>query len=333
MKLCAVVAEYVRHKRSLGMRFNTEARTLTSFCRALGDVTMARVKSDGVHAFLAGSGPVTAFWGLKHSVLCGLYRFAIARGYASTSPLPNIVPKPARAFVPYIYSREELRRLLEAALAMPRAHARIDPDVLRTLLLLLYGAALRISEALSLTMADVDLEQAVLRIRESKFYKTRLVPLGANLAEALRQFNAKRSRAYSCRLDAPLFPFRDGRPLTRKAAEDAFRRVRDRAGVLRHDGARYQPRLHDLRHSAAVHRLIAWYRGGADVQRLLPRLATYLGHVHIAATQRYLTLTPELLREASVRFERYALEVPHEQLNSARTVAPALSTRTSGRRA
>ena len=84
------------------------------------------------------------------------------------------------------------------------------------------------------------------------------------------------------------------------------------AGVARHDGARYQPRLHDLRHAAAVHRLVSWYRMGADVQKLLPQLATYLGHVHIAATQRYLTMTPELLSEASRRFERYAMEEPHE---------------------
>jgi len=79
--------------------------------------------------------------------------------------------------------------------------------------------------------------------------------------------------------------------------------------VLRHDGARYQPRLHDLRHAFAVHRLVAWYRQGADVQRLLPQLATYLGDVHLAATQRYLTMTPELLQEASQLFERYAGEV------------------------
>ena len=72
------------------------------------------------------------------------------------------------------------------------------------------------------------------------------------------------------------------------------------------DGARYQPRLHDLRHSFATHRLTSWYRQGADVQRLLPVLATYLGHESVAGTQVYLTLTPELLREASLRFERYA---------------------------
>jgi integrase len=88
-------------------------------------------------------------------------------------------------------------------------------------------------------------------------------------------------------------------------AEKAFCRIREAASVRRDDGGRYQPRLHDLRHSFTVHRLIAWYREGADVQRLLPQLSTYLGHVHIAATQKYLTMTPELLNEAGKRFERY----------------------------
>jgi site-specific recombinase XerD len=82
--------------------------------------------------------------------------------------------------------------------------------------------------------------------------------------------------------------------------------------VKRDDGCRFQPRLHDLRHAYAVHRVVTWYQQGADVQHLLPQLATYLGHLHIAATQRYLTMTPELLREASRRFERYAWEGHHE---------------------
>jgi integrase len=85
-----------------------------------------------------------------------------------------------------------------------------------------------------------------------------------------------------------------------------YRLLCERAGVRREDGARYQPRLHDLRHTFAVHRLTSWYRQGADVQRLLPHLSVYLGHVHIRTTQVYLSMTPELLQEANIRFERYA---------------------------
>jgi len=90
-----------------------------------------------------------------------------------------------------------------------------------------------------------------------------------------------------------------------------FGRLRQAAAIQREPTARYQPRIHDIRHTAAVHRLIAWYRAGADVQRLLPQLATYLGHVEIRSTQRYLTMTPELLQQASVRFERYAQSEVH----------------------
>ncbi len=94
--------------------------------------------------------------------------------------------------------------------------------------------------------------------------------------------------------------------------ERTFRKLCNYCGIHREDGARYQPRLHDIRHTFALSRLLDWYRKGADVQRLLPHLSTYLGHVNISATQRYLTMTSELLSEASSRFEKYALsEVKH----------------------
>jgi integrase/recombinase XerD len=99
---------------------------------------------------------------------------------------------------------------------------------------------------------------------------------------------------------------RGGGRVNQYTLENCFRRVREKAGIRRDDGARYQPRLHDLRHTFAVHRLTSWYRQGADVQKLLPQLSVYLGHVHLAATQVYLSMTPELLAEANARFERYA---------------------------
>jgi integrase len=106
--------------------------------------------------------------------------------------------------------------------------------------------------------------------------------------------------------DEPFFALRDGRRVSQSVARRIFASVRALAGVRRQEQCRYQPRLHDLRHTAAVHRLIAWYRNGEDLQILLPKLVTYLGHVNLAATQHYLTLTPDLLNEASARFERYA---------------------------
>lgn len=308
MKLSEVVCLYISHKRALGYRFRTEEDILRSFCKQVGDGHIQSTKAEVVLTFLNGNGPVTEFWAKKHRVLSGLYRFALARRLTKVSPLPPVIPKPAvPAFVPYIYSHEELKRLLDAVPAACAGRVPIEEEVLRTLILLLYGAGLRIGEALALTMGDVNLRQAYFRIRETKFFKSRLVPLGKDLTELMTEYVLRGHGCHKAPAVAPLFCFRDGSPLSQSAVRNAFRRLRSHAGVRREGGPRRQPRLHDLRHTAAVHRLIAWYRSGEDLQELLPKLATYLGHVDLSATQRYLTMTPELLRQASLRFEHYAI--------------------------
>ena len=304
MKLSIAVATYVGYKQSLGMSFATEARTLKSFCRNLGDIDVREVETDRVCAYLAGDGPVTGFWNRKHSALRGFYCFAVARGYAARSPLPLTLPVAPPAFEPYIYSRDEIRRLLAATAGRERCN--LSSLTCRTLLLLLYGTGLRISEAIGLVLADVDLDDGLLFIRESKFYKTRLVPTGPDLTGVLAYYASERNKRPPNDSGAPFLLTQRGQRLSRAGAEYAFKQLRERAHVCREDSARYQPRLHDLRHSHAVTRLVSWYREGADVQYLLPQLATYLGHVNIAATQHYLTMTPELLRQASLRFEHYA---------------------------
>lgn len=305
MKLAQAVSAYVAYRQSLGMRFATEARALKSFSRALGDVDLDRIEPEQVRAFLDGTGPMTRFWHRKLDALRGFYRFALARRYTPRSPLPTNVPRCPQAFVPYIYSEEEIKRLLAAAASRERCN--LSSLTCRTLLLVLYGTGLRIGEALGLDLADVDLESALLRIRETKFYKTRIVPVGADLTRVLRDYLLERSKGAPIPADGPFLLTRQGKRPSRAGAEEAFKQLRRQAKVSRIDGSRYQPRLHDMRHTYAVTRLVRWYREGADVQRLLPQLATYLGHVHISGTQRYLTMTPELLRQASLRFERYAL--------------------------
>lgn len=307
MRLCEAITTYVEHKRALGMKFTAEGFVLQSLCAALGDVTMNQVRAGPVESFLGGSNPgrVTATWTKKYSVITGFYRFALARDYVIASPLPARAPKlTAPAFIPYIYSQHELVLMFAAVpAACGCGNAAVEPDTFRTLLLLLYGGGLRLGEALSLTVADVDLDQAVLCIRGTKFYKTRLVPLCADLTFALALHVGA---PCTDQPDAPFLRLRNGKRVSQSAARSAFRRVRILAGLARSGGARHQPRLHDLRHTAAVHRLVAWYRSGENLQFMLPRLATFLGHVNLAGTQRYLTLTPELLNEASTRFERYA---------------------------
>ena len=312
MRCSEVVSSYISHKRSLGYRFRTEEYLLQTFCKAVGDGPIAAIDDEVVSSFLNSDGPITEFWLKKYHVLSGLHRFALRRGLVKGSPLPRTSPKlTVPAFVPYIYSHGELKRLLDAVPAACSKFVAIEEDVLRTFILLLYGAGLRISEALALTLSDVDVPRECLRIRETKFFKSRLVPTGKDLTEILSDYIGT-AHGGASPVDAPLFCFRDGSPLSQSAARSAFRRMRSYAGVQREGGASRQPRLHDLRHTFAVHRLIAWYEDGADLQDLLPKLATYLGHLDLSSTQRYLTLTPELLRQASLRFEHYALEADHD---------------------
>jgi hypothetical protein len=135
------------------------------------------------------------------------------------------------------------------------------------------------------------------------------VPIGPHLTCELERYSYERNcRHHPLDRNAFFFTTRSGSLLHQLAVRKSFRRLCGLAGVHRYDGARYQPRIHDLRHSFVCHRLVAWYREGADVQRLLPQLSTYLGHLELSSTQRYLTMTPELLFEASRRFERYALD-------------------------
>jgi integrase len=305
MKIEQAVANYVFYKQSLGMRFTTQARMLKLFSKTMGSIEVNRIRAESVRAFLDGSGPMTRNWHCKFGTLKGFYRFCLARGYVSSVPLPATEPRCPQTFTPYIYSEDEIRRLLQAAAR--RSSCRIDALTCRTLILLLYATGLRISEALNLNLADVDLSDRVLYVRRSKFYKTRLVPIGTDLTQVLGEYAQRRCKSSALDPDSPFLLTSRGERVLRAAAEQAFGWIRSQAKVCRQDGARYQPRLHDLRHTAAVTRLVSWYREGVDVQRLLPQLATYLGHVHISGTQCYLSMTPELLQQASGRFEQFFL--------------------------
>jgi len=310
MRLDTVITNYIAYRRALGERFITEANRLKSFCHAIGGETeLSDILPEQVNSFIRGTGPITLTWHAKYDALAGLYHYALSRGLATASPLPTIKPPRVTSFVPYIYTHEELRRLLAAALTYQTRRRFIDPYMVQTLLLLVYGAALRISEALSLRLADVDLKQAVLTIRDSKFFTSRLVPIGSLLNERLQQYAALRHQTGAAQTDdAPFFVKNNGQGVTTDNVEHVFPLIRRKAGISRTDGGRLQPRVHDLRHTFAVHRLTSWYREGKDVQKLLPHLSVFLGHRHLAYTSVYLTMTPELLTQASKRFEQYALK-------------------------
>ena len=309
MKLEEVIGIYLLFREATGRRSTKMESGLKAFCRIMGnEIDITEVNVEEVEGFLTGIAPQTRSWHDRHNTLRAFYQYAVSRGYVASSPLPKLIPKRPQPFVPFIYTQSELHRLLDT-IGSFRKQRKLEPETFRALLLLLYGAGLRVSEALSLTLGDVDLEDAVLTVRETKFHKTRLVPIGPELHQALVQYATwRKARDQAQDSDAPFFAGRRGERLLIGSVEEAFRCLRTHAGVSRAGSARNQPRLHDLRHCFAVHRLTSWYQQGADVQRLLPKLATYMGHVEISSTQCYLTMTPELLHEAAARFERYAMK-------------------------
>ena len=308
MTLQEAIDRYIDWQRSHGAKFETSADTLLRFSKGIdGEIACDAVTPSHVLAYLAGNGPLTRYRENKYCALAGFYRYAISRGYASSSPLPDNEPKPPKSRPPYIYSRDELCRLFSAIETFQPYVVQLDSQTLRTLLLLLYGAALRGGEARSLTVDDVDLSAAVLTVRNAKFYKSRLVPVGSQLADRLRSYaETRENRPFPQGRASTFLANMDGTPLHKDTVYNAFVRLLRRAGIESTDASRQAPRLHSLRHSFAVHRLTDWYRQGADVQRLLPVLSTYLGHARLRHTQVYLSMTPELLHEAALRFERFA---------------------------
>jgi integrase/recombinase XerD len=302
MKIRRVVLDYVRHKQALGVRFRTDAYHLENFCRLVGSQRqLSAVTEIAVHNFLASG--TAGYWHRKFAVLAGLNRFLAAHGYGALVPLPTLKPSKATDFVPYILSREEMARLLAA---IPNyCQSRVVPsNTARVTFLLLYGAALRIGETLSLKDKDVDLEQGVLTVRATKFYKTRLVPVARPLRQELLLYARWRNaQPFLTRSDSFLVD-RSGRRLKDFQIRVVFEALRLQCKLLNPRTGR-AARPHDMRHSFAVSRLVTAYQRGENVQDFLPKLATFLGHASIVSTQVYLTLTPELLEEACRRYESY----------------------------
>ena len=179
-----MIDAYVLLQQSLGMRFESARTLLRQFSREMGNPRIEEVEAATRRRIPSRIGPLSATWTLKYRVLSGFYRFAISRGYVDSSPLPTSQPKLPPQQSPYIYSTDELRRLLDATSALRVANSRLKA-MYRTLLMLLYGAGLRVGEALSLTLRDVDLAERIITVRNTKFFKTRLVPIGPKLTREL----------------------------------------------------------------------------------------------------------------------------------------------------
>jgi integrase len=211
--------------------------------------------------------------------------------------------------LPTILSRSQVGQLLAACSPRRRRdrRSRLHGQMMRCAVVLLYTAGLRRGEIVRLTLGDVDASAGVLRIRDSKFHKSRWVPMSPGATRELQRYLRVRRRAgFDQRPEAPLFCTLAGGAYDGVAFRARFIALCRAAGVRGSDGR--CPRLHDMRHSFAVAALLRWYDNDEDVQVQLPRLAMYMGHISIASTAYYLRLMPTVMQRAS---ERFARSCPH----------------------
>ncbi len=298
------VKAYVTLRRGLGYKLEGPASTLRSFVRFAEAEGATHVTTELALRFAKlPSGAQSATWAAR---LGRVRRFAA--WHAATEPRTEIPPDGLlvgryRRKAPYIYRDEEVRDLIRAAEGLPTHHGLRGPTC-ATLIGLLSVTGIRMSEGLALDRGDVDLERGVLAVHRAKFGKSRLVPLHASSVGALVNYARLRDRVFPKAVSPAFFLSDRGRRITKWALRYNFAKVsreiglRTPAGGYRHGKG---PRLHDLRHRFAARTLLDWYRAGLDVEREIPKLATYLGHVHVNETYWYLEAIPELLALAAER--------------------------------
>jgi len=300
------VQEYLNMRRALGFKLKRAGDGLLDFVTFMERHRASYITQALALAWAQQPRNVEpACWAQRLSYVRGFARHRSATDPRTQIPPPGLLPFQPKRARPYLYSDEEIQRLLRAALKMACHYQgrELRPWVYYCLFGLLSVSGLRLGEAQNLELQDVDLKTGVLTIRGAKFGKTRLVPLHATTCQVLRNYIIRRHRHWSHRpVSSFLFVSSWGNRLDRGDIHRTFYSLSRQIG-LRGPSDKRGPRLHDLRHRFATNTLVRWYRSNQDPERRLPILSAYLGHVHVADTQWYLNGSPELMREAMRRLE------------------------------
>lgn len=303
--LSSTIHRYLELMQALGRRFAVERRVLESLDSFLIRVNAADLRQVEFEQWCQSQGHVSS--GVRRARMRIVRKLCLYRRRVAPDcfvPDEHLFPQPHQVVQPHIFSELEIARLLEAAGELPPSPRYVlRPLVLRLAMVLLFTTGLRRGELIRLTLADYDQHDQTLLVRESKFHKSRCLPLSSDADAEIKAYLCARSaRRLPMRLDSPLLW--SGRATERafsaSALGNGMRELCRSAGVRKANGQ--LPRVHDARHTFAMRALLRWYRAGIDVQAKLPMLATYMGHVSIASTEYYLPLIPELAAEASNRF-------------------------------
>lgn len=305
------IEQFIAHKRALGRRYDVEEKTLRLLDRYLINREVKhlnQVTPSLIEAFLA-SRPRKHARSYNHllGTVRRLFDWLVSQGILEHSPVQTVARRQRAQRIPFIFDLTAARRLLELAKGLPdNPKAPMRGTSYHAIFAILYGLGLRVGEVCRLRHRDIDLNRQLLVIRETKFYKSRLVPFGPHMATLLRAYqHARVKQRGSLAPDAPVFSFTSRGEIHPCTVSQTFHAVVPRLGLEIPAGCS-PPRLHDLRHSFAVGTLLRWYRSGIDPGAGLLKLATFLGHVDVNSTAVYLNITTALLQEASRRFEGFA---------------------------
>lgn len=308
--LATAVADFLAHKRALGRKYLTEEgvlRLLVDFMAQHGVTALAALAPGLLNAFVA-SRPRCRDRSFNHliGIVNGFLDWAVSQQRLEDLPWHGTRRKVTDQRLPFLFDPSQVRRILEAAAALPdNARAMNRGPTHHAIFALCYGLGLRAGEACGLRVEDVDVDRQLLVVHGGKFGKSRLVPYGPRIGTMIALQLTRRTEQEGADPDAPLFTFDGRRSVHPTTATSVFHRIVTELGFPVPVGTT-TPHLHSLRHSFAVGSLLRWYREGIDPATRLLQLATFMGHVNPSSTAVYLTITPELLSEASDRFEAYA---------------------------
>ena len=302
--LHAALDEYLATRRALGHKLRLSGRLLQRFVVFADSSGATYITTEIAIAWAMQPVQVQpAQWANRLAMVRRFARYCSAIDPRTIIPPPDLLPhRYRRPPSPYIYRDEDIPRLIDAAKQLPSI-VGLRPQTFATLFGLYAATGMRCSEPLRLNRGDADLVNGVLTVRETKFGKSRYVPLHPSAQHALQAYAARRDQLFPNPISPSFFLSERGTRLTEWTVRWTFIKLSRQIGLRGGEDSR-GPRLHDLRHRLAVTTLLHWYRDGVDVERHLPELATYLGHAHITDTSWYLMATPELLRQALLRVEQ-----------------------------
>jgi len=300
--LHTTLTEYLALRRALGFQLKDVGRSLHQFVHFAETQGAACITTE--LALRWATQPVQVLpvhWARRLSMVRQFAQYCSATDPRTEIPPQGLLPARYVRRPPYLYSEEEIRHLLQAARRLPSQRG-LQPQTYTTVFGLLAVTGMRLSETLALDRQDVDLLQALITIRGAKGHKARWAPIHPSTVRVLAQYTVLRDRLVPAPTTPSFFLCERGTRLSQWAVRRTFVQVSRQIG-LRGPTESHGPRLHDLRHAFAVRTLLHWYHSGVDVERHLPELATYLGHVHVSDTYWYLSAVPELLQLALQRIE------------------------------